>query len=94
MDIKELKENMIENVEAYATETVKSDLLAWFSREGIPAAKEIAAAYTAKLKEQSASENGWNKIRDGIILPVLIELSLWGLGKAVSAAGTLDKQTA
>ena len=94
MDIKELKEKMIENVEAYATETVKSDLLAWFTREGIPAAKEIAAAYTGKLKEQSANENGWNKIRDGIILPVLIDLTLWGLGKAVSAAGTLDKQTA
>ena len=90
MDIKQLKESMIDNIEVYATETVKADLLAWFSNKGIPAAKEIAAAYEAKLKEQSAQENGWNKIRDALILPFLIELTLWGLGKAVSAAGTLE----
>ena len=89
VDIEAVKGMVLENLEAYATETVKKDLLSWFATKALPAGREIGEAYTNKLKEQAATESGWNKARDSVLLPFLIELTLWGLGKALDAARAL-----
>ena len=46
-------------------------------------AKEIAETYTAALKESAASETGWNKFRDTVFLPTLVDGAFWLFDKVL-----------
>ena len=49
--------------------------------EGLPAAREVSAAYMAALKESAEKETGWCRFRDRIFLPLVIEGAIWMTGK-------------
>lgn len=38
-----------------------------------PAIEEAVANFVAKVREQSPQETGWCRIRDGIVLPLVLE---------------------
>ena len=59
------------------TEEVKRKVNLTLLEEVLPAVDNIATAFNEKLKEQSATEKGWNKIRDAFVLPLSIEALLW-----------------
>ena len=77
VDLNTAKKMLIDGVLNAATERGKQELVKWLKNTGIPAARDVAAAYTARLKEQSAEESGWNKIRDSLFLPSVISVALW-----------------
>ena len=43
----------------------------------LPSLQKLSDGFVASIKAQSADESGWCKIRDAIVLPALIEGSLW-----------------
>ena len=59
------------------TEEMKNDVTQWILSEILPAGKKAADEFCAQTKEQAASESGWCKVRDMIVLPFLIQGGIW-----------------
>ena len=83
-DFASVKNEIIANIGTLITETAKNELLGWFKNTALPYAKEVADAYVKALKEQSATEAGWCKVRDGIVLPTLIAVAEFAVEKTLS----------
>ena len=66
------------------TEDMKQSVCQWLAAEMLPMAQAAANKFTAQVKEQAAAETGWNKVRDLIVLPFVIDGSLWLIQKALS----------
>lgn len=59
------------------TEEIKRKVNITLLEEVLPCVDNIAEAFNKKLKEQSAKEEGWNKVRDALVLPYSIDALLW-----------------
>lgn len=66
------------------TEEMKQNFCQWLVAELLPLAQTAADKFTAQVKAQAANETGWNKVRDLIVLPAVIDGSLWLIQKALS----------
>ena len=55
------------------TEQVKQNVTAAILKEVLPVIENAVDGFTATTKEQAKDENGWCKIRDGIVLPLVME---------------------
>jgi len=69
------------------TDEMKADLTQWLLVEILPAAKKAASDFCSQVKEQAASESGWCKVRDMVVLPFLIQGGVWLIER------TLEKTT-
>ena len=83
-DFAAVKNEVIANVGTLVTETAKNELLGWFQHTALPYAEEVADAYVKALNEQSATEAGWRKVRDGIVLPTLIAVAEFAVEKTLT----------
>ena len=83
MDIENIKNELKEHVLDSVKDEAKAATMSWLKDKILPAAKEIAETYTAALKESAASETGWNKFRDTVFLPTLLDGAFWLFGKAL-----------
>lgn len=72
-------------------EETKQQFVTNFIEAGVPVVEEYAAQFTAKVKEQSANETGWTKIRDAIVIPFAVQIGLY-VGKQILQ--TVQTQTA
>ena len=59
------------------TEEVKEQQTQNIIAELYPAIEAAADKFTATIKEQAANETGWNKIRDSIVLPCVIDGTIY-----------------
>ena len=59
------------------TEETKRKVNLTLLEEVLPAIDNVATEFNKKLKEQSASEIGWNKVRDALVLPLSVDALLW-----------------
>ena len=66
------------------TEEMKQSVCQWLAAEMLPMAQAAADKFTAQVKAQAANETGWNKVRDLIVLPAVINGGLWLIQKALS----------
>lgn len=82
MTTEEIKSELVANVTEFLSNEAKDAVIVWIKGTALPAVKEVAATYTAKLKEQAAQEAGWNKFRDSFFLPMLIDGTIYLIGKA------------
>ena len=55
------------------TEDVKQHVTATLLSEVMPVLENAVDSFCAATKEQSKSESGWCKIRDGVVLPLLMQ---------------------
>ena len=55
------------------TEQVKQNVTAAILREVLPVIENAVDGFTATTKEQAKTESGWCKIRDGIVLPLVMQ---------------------
>lgn len=74
MDIKEIFQEQIDSV---VTDEAKKAFVAWLLSKAVPAVKDIAGDYVARLKEDAKEESGWNSFRDGVVLPLVIYGGIW-----------------
>lgn len=77
MTIEEIKNNALENIADFVTDTAKDTFTKWLKEKALPTAREVSEAFITELKNSAANENGWNKFRDAIFLPVIITGGLW-----------------
>lgn len=81
------------------TEDVKQHVTSTILSEVVPVAENAVDSFCAATKEQAKTEAGWCKIRDGIVLPLIMQGSIYiirlVLSKTVAqtAAGN-NRQTA
>lgn len=59
------------------TEDVKQHVTSTILSEIIPVIENAVDSFCTTIKEQSKSESGWCKIRDGIVLPLLMQGSVY-----------------
>lgn len=93
----EIRDSIV--AEAKATkidEAVKQSVTQHIYDTVLPALREVGDSFTDIVKEQSKSESGWCKIRDGIALPICIQSGLWLAEKLLGyiIKKTADAQTA
>lgn len=55
------------------TEDVKQHVTTTLLSEVMPVIENAVDNFCAATKEQSKSESGWCKIRDGVVLPLLLQ---------------------
>ncbi|WP_432647477.1 hypothetical protein [Mitsuokella sp.] len=64
----------------------------------LPSLRKLGDGFTDSVKAQSATETGWCKIRDAIVLPGIIQGGLWllevTLKKVIKETTGVDVQTA
>ena len=65
------------------TEEMKKDFAVWLAEAVMPLATTAAASFVEQTKAQAAKETGWCKVRDLIVLPLVIEVGLWGIQKVL-----------
>lgn len=81
MTIDEFKGQVTASVEEFLTGTAKDALIKALKETILPAMRETAQPFTDKLKADAATEQGWNKFRDGVFLPGVISIAFWGAEK-------------
>lgn len=55
------------------TEDVKQHVTATLLNEVVPVVENAVDSFCTAVKEQSKSESGWCKMRDGVVLPLLMQ---------------------
>lgn len=55
------------------TEDVKQHVTSTILSEVVPIAENAVDSFCAATKEQSKTESGWCKIRDGVVLPLVMQ---------------------
>ena len=74
------------------TEQVKQNLTRQIVVSILPAVKTAADGFTAKIKEQAKAEKGWCKIRDMLVLPLVINGLIYVVELVLNK--TMEKTTA
>lgn len=90
-DIRDGALNAMKKGALNVAEGTKQQFLANFIEAGVPVIEEYAAQFSAKVKEQSAGEDGWSKIRDAVVIPFAVQIGLY-IGKQILQ--TVRSQTA
>lgn len=69
----DFRDDIVESLQVEeVTEQVKQNLTKQIVESILPAIKTAAGSFTAKIKEQGKAEQGWCKIRDLLVLPLVI----------------------
>lgn len=70
----DFRDDIVENLQVEeVTEQTKQALTKQIIESILPAIKTAASSFTDKIKEQAKTETGWCKVRDLVILPLIIE---------------------
>jgi hypothetical protein len=72
------------------TEEMKEAFSEWLLRELFPALKESGTKFCQQIKEQAKAETGWSKVRDLIVLPLIINVGLWTIEKSLEKCAETD----
>lgn len=72
---------------------LKDQLVSSLTSDGFPVIEELANTFVGKIQEQAAAETGWNKVRDSVVLPLIIKVGLYMM-KAVLAGSTAEPSEA
>lgn len=83
-DFTKARDEVIANVGSLVSDKAKNELLCWFKDTALPYAEQVADAYVTTLKKEAENETGWCKVRDSIVLPLLIETSEFLTEKALT----------
>jgi hypothetical protein len=55
------------------TEEIKQDVTKTIVTEVLPPIEDVLKDFCKKIREQAPTESGWCRIRDGIVLPLVME---------------------
>lgn len=74
------------------TEQMKQDLTKQLVESVLPSVTTVADNFVSKIKEQGKNESGWCKIRDMLVLPLIINGTIYVVEKVLTK--TLEKTAA
>lgn len=70
----EVRDNIVEALHVDdVTEQVKQNVTNAILTEVIPMVENAVDGFVDTLKEQAKNENGWCKLRDGVVLPIVMQ---------------------
>lgn len=70
----EVKDNIVEALHVDdVTEQVKQNVTNAILTEVVPVIEDAVDSFVAATKEQAENETGWCKIRDGVVLPLIMQ---------------------
>lgn len=70
----DVRDNVIDTLHVDdVTEDVKQHVTSALLSEVVPVIENAVDSFCATIKEQSKTESGWCKIRDGVVLPLLMQ---------------------
>ncbi len=74
----DFRDDIVESLQVEeVTEQAKQALTKQLVESILPAVKTAADSFTSKIKEQAKTEQGWCKIRDMLVLPLVIEGTIY-----------------
>lgn len=74
----EIRDGVLDALNAdEVTEELKEFVTQKVLDEVLPAVEDVAGKFIATIEEQAKSESGWNKLRDGIVLPLVINGAIY-----------------
>ena len=74
----DFRDDIVESLQVEeVTEQVKQNLTKQIVESILAAIKAAADGFTAKIKEQAKTEQGWCKIRDMLVLPLVINGAIY-----------------
>ena len=70
----EIRDNIVDAIDVKdVTEDVKQRVTAALLAEVLPTIENAVDGFTATTREQAKTETGWCEIRDGIVLPLVMQ---------------------
>ena len=70
----EVRDNIVDTLHVEdITEDVKQHVTTTILSEVVPVIENAVDSFCATTKEQSKTESGWCKIRDGVVLPLVMQ---------------------
>ena len=70
----EVRDNIVEALHVDdVTEQVKQNVTNAIMTEVVPMVENAIDGFVDTLKEQAKNENGWCKLRDGVVLPIVMQ---------------------
>lgn len=89
----DFRDDFVESLQVEeVTEQVKQNLTKQIVEAVLPAVNTAADSFTAKIKEQAKTEQGWCKIRDMLVLPLVIDGAIYIVETVLIK--TMEKTTA
>ena len=85
MKLDVIKDELKNHVGDFVKAEAKEATVIWLKDKALPAAREVADAYSSALCESSEKEVGWCKFRDCVFLPCVVDGVLWFAGRALEA---------
>ena len=85
MKIEAVKNEMMEHIGDFVRTEAKENFVLWLKDKALPAAHEVAAAYTTALGKSAENETGWCRFRDRVFLPCAVDGFLWLCGKSLES---------
>lgn len=74
----DFRDDIVESLQVEeVTEQAKQALTKQLVESILPSVKTAADGFTSKIKEQAKAERGWCKIRDMLVLPLVIEGTIY-----------------
>ena len=77
-----LRQNLLLDIKEYVSDAAVNALMKWIKTAGIPELKAFAGEYISALSARGENESGFEKFRDRVFLPALINGALWLAEKA------------
>lgn len=88
----DFRDDIVESLQIEeVTEHVKQNLTRQIVESILPAVKTAADSFTAKIKEQAKMEQSWCKIRDMLVLPLMINGTIYVMETVL--VKTMEKTT-
>ena len=70
----EIRDNVVDAMHVDdVTEQVKQNVTTAILNEVIPIIENAVDSFVSTLKEQATNETGWCKLRDGVVLPIVMQ---------------------
>ena len=89
----DLRDDVVEILDVEeVTEQMKQELTKQLVESILPSVTAVADNFVSKVKEQGKNESGWCKIRDMLVLPLVINGALYVVDKVLTK--TLEKTAA
>ncbi len=72
---------------------LKDQLVSSLTSDGFPVIEELASTFVEKIQEQAKAEQGWTKIRDSVVLPLVIRVGLYMMKAVLAGSNAKPAET-
>jgi hypothetical protein len=66
--------------------SLKADFVKWLNADGVDFLQKVADKISNECKSDADNESGWCKIRDGVVLPMLLNIGMYIIKLVISKA--------